>query len=97
MGGMSKKTGEEIVGYNQETGELVSNIGIYKMCLNKERLDNIKFIALVSKELNYKFQHAYTDYKTSISKLDSVDPATVKAKFTQIVKEFFDQLSQRVS
>jgi len=76
-----KNTGEEIVGYNQETGELVSNLGIYKMCLNKEKLDSIKFVALVSKELNYKFQHAYNDYKVSISKLDSVNPDAVKEKF----------------
>jgi hypothetical protein len=86
---MNKNTGDEIVGYNEETGELVSNKSIYKMCLNKEKLENIKFIALVSKELNYKFQHAYNEYKLSISKLDSVDPVKVKEKFVKIVKEFF--------
>lgn len=52
---MNKNTGDEIVGYDQSTGQLVSNKGIYRMCLNKQKLDNIKFIALVSKELNYKF------------------------------------------
>ena len=52
---MNQTTGDEIVGYNEQTGELVSNKSIYRMCLNKEKLDNIKFIALVSKELNYKF------------------------------------------
>ena len=57
--------------------------------LEQRELDNIKFIALVSKELNYKFQHAYNEYKLSISKLDNVDPNKVREKFVKIVKEFF--------
>ena len=57
----------------------------------------IRFIALVSKELNAKFQTAFDEYKASIAKLDAVDPALVKQKFTAIVKEFFQQLSERVS
>lgn len=58
-------TGEVIVGYIPETGRMVCNT-----CIYNEKLEKIKFIALVSKELNFKFQHAFNDYKESISKLD---------------------------
>ena len=66
-------------------------------CIYDEKLEKIKFIALVSKELNIKFQQAFNEYKTSISKLDQVDPEMVKQKFAAIVKEFFQQLQQRVA
>lgn len=87
-----KGHGEVIVGYLQETGRMVCN-----MCIYQEKLEKIKFIALVSKELNFKFQTAFNDYKASISQLDQVDPDLVKQKFTLIIKEFFEHLSQRVA
>lgn len=71
------KHGEINVGYIQETEKVVCN-----KCIYEEKLEKIKFIALVSKELNFKFQQAFNEYKQSISKLDQVDPDLVKAKFT---------------
>jgi len=86
------KHGEINVGYIQETDQVVCN-----KCIYDDKLEKIKFIALVSKELNFKFQQAFNEYKQSISKLDNVDPDLVKQKFAAIVKEFFQQLSQRVA
>jgi hypothetical protein len=45
-----KKHGEINVGYIAETDQIVCN-----QCIYQDKLEKIKFIALVSKELNYKF------------------------------------------
>lgn len=56
-----EKTGEILVGYEEGTGRLVCNTTIYQ-----EKLTKIKFIALISKELNHKFMSAYDDYQKNI-------------------------------
>lgn len=59
------KHSEINVGYLTESSRVVCN-----KCIYEEKLDKIKFIALVSKELNTKFQQAFAEYKSSITKLD---------------------------
>ena len=62
-------------------------------CIFDDKLEKIKFIALVSKELNLQFQQAFTQYKQSIASLENVDPELVKKKFAEIVRLFFVQLT----
>ena len=54
-----------MVGYVQESGRMVCNT-----CIYQEKMEKIKFIALVGKELNFKFMHAFNEYKQNIQKLE---------------------------
>ena len=72
-------------------GELVCNSTIYE-----KKLQSVKFVALVSKELKAEFANKYADYKNCRNAVHGVDPNLVKQRATIMVKSYFSTLLQRV-
>ena len=60
------------------------------------KLQNVKFIALVAKELNGRFVQTWNEYNGTIAKIDQLDPEVIRRKFRQMIHEFFKQLKQRL-
>ena len=57
---------------------------------------NVKFTALVSKQLKGEFQQTFQDYKDNRSKVDQVDPNIVKQRAAITVQRFFANLMTEV-
>ena len=79
------KTGEAIVGYIEDSGELVCNT-----CIFKKKLQKVKFTALVSRDLRSEFNGTFEQYRNGISAVNGVDADLVKQKAAILVQNFFD-------
>ena len=73
---------EPYVGYCE--GELVCNSMIYE-----KKLQSVKFLAIVSKELKGEFGDKFVAYKQGINAINGVDPNLVKQRATIMVKSYF--------
>jgi len=90
---MSQKYNEPIVGYIESTGRFVCNTEIYQEKLK----DQVKFIALISKELNGRFMGAFQEHSENVKKLEQLDPDKIKMKFRSMTSTFFAQLKENLN
>ena len=90
---MSQKYNEPIVGYIESTGRFVCNTEIYQEKLK----DQVKFIALISKELNGKFMSAFQEHNENVKKLEQLDPEMIKRKFRTMTSNYFAQLKENLN
>ena len=85
------KTGEAIVGYIEDTGELVCNT-----CIFKRQLQKVKYTALVSRDLRGEFNGAFEQYRSGVTAVNGVDADLVKQKAAILVQNFFSQIKEKL-
>ena len=52
---------------------------------------------MVAKELNEQFITEFKNYNDTLTKLDELDPETIKKRFRAMVHEFFKQIKERLA
>jgi len=92
-----RKTGPEFcVKHHEANVGFVNREVVCNTCIFEKKLEQVKFVALMSKELRAEYNAAFEQYKSQINSVNGVDPNLVKQRATLLVQRFFSDLSTRV-
>jgi hypothetical protein len=74
-----RKTGPEFcTKHNEANVGFINRDIVCNTCIFEKKLEQVKFVALMSKDLRAEFNAAFEQYKGSINSVNGVDPNLVK-------------------
>lgn len=85
------KHNETNVGFNEKTKEIFCNT-----CIFERKVNELKFTAIVVKEIKDRFTKEFQKYKESMNQMGDADPQLVKNQIRTSVTEFFVDLKSKV-
>lgn len=92
-----KKSGPEFCQkHNEANVGFINREIVCNTCIFEKKLEQVKFVALMGKELKAEFNAVFDQYKSSINQVNGVDPNLVRQRATLLVQKFFSDLSARV-
>eukprot|EP00347_Sterkiella_histriomuscorum_P021345 403334310 len=83
---------EANVAFNQKNGEILCNT-----CIFEKKVAELKFTAVVVKEIKERFGKEFEKYKQSMNHMGDTDPQLVKQQIQLSVQQFFGTLRQKVA